>query len=63
MYVYDVEELAVFIDLHFTGRLQDGLQKMDYILSHTGNVNQMPAYFDMLSNLNCQWHHGKICDD
>jgi len=36
---------------------------MNYILSHTGNVNQMPAYFDMLSNLNCQWHHGKICDD
>ena len=39
------------------------IQKMNYILSHKGNVNQIPAYFDMLSNLNCQWHRGKICDD
>jgi hypothetical protein len=71
---YDVEEWAVFIELDITRRLQEacyvtlqfhvfGLQKMNYILSHTGNVNQMPAIFDMLSNLNCQWHHRKICDD
>jgi hypothetical protein len=64
--VCDVEEWIVFAEFHITGRLQldvFGLQKMKYTLSHTGNVNQVPMYFKMLSNLKCQWYRVNISGD